>query len=164
MYYPPDTSGQFLALSSVLTGFNTTELQATGVAGQLWGTLERIIGVPIMGEMLSLAGRHFAKANSLEELEAIFKKGLMADPKFQPIAQRIIGMWYTGVWSPMPSAWSDVHGGNTNDGTFVISPAVYRAGLVWPAFGSHARSTNPEGYGAWGEPPLVPVNTNPPKE
>ena len=163
MDYPTDTPNQFLAISSVLTGFSVTELQAAGSAPPIWATITNIVGVQILGDMLTACGDLFTKSADIDALEKAFAKNVIGDPRFGPLAQNIISAWYTGVWTALPSAWCDANGASGNDGTFVISPTVYMAGLQWKAFGGTPRAGVPSGHGAWNKPPLFPINTNAPK-
>ncbi|MFZ1692188.1 MAG: hypothetical protein WAT74_03235 [Flavobacteriales bacterium] len=163
MDYPETTNGQFLAISSVLTGFGATELQATGSADPIWSTCVAIVGAPILGDLLTACGALFAANDDLDKLEKAFAKGVIADPCFGPVAKNVIGAWYTGIWYPLPSAWCDAYGSSGSDGTFVISPSLYKAGLQWKAFGGTPRAGVPSGHGAWNRPPLTPIDTNAPK-
>ncbi|MBK8497782.1 MAG: hypothetical protein IPL52_02925 [Flavobacteriales bacterium] len=163
MDYPIDTSGQFLAISSVLTGFSAIELQGTGSADAIWATATTIVGAPILGDLLTDCGELFEKSKDIDALEAAFAKRVIADPRYGPVAKNFIGAWYTGVWAALPSAWCDAYGASGSDGTFVISPTVYKSGLQWKAFGGTPRGGVPTGHGAWNRPPLTPINTNAPK-
>lgn len=160
MDYPSDPAEQFLAASAALTAFEVVELQGTGMSESYWNLLLGRVGSGIAGEFLSACGSAFAKSRNAKELEAALGKRVMNDPKYGPIAQRIITLWYMGTWSAMPSAWSDTYGSCMNDVSQVVSPKAYREGLVWPAFGTHPQAAKPMGYGSWSYPPLVKVNTD----
>ena len=73
---------QFLALSSVLTGFNRVELLGTGMADAYLRAVED--GVP--GDVLD---RLLASGDDA---------AIMGDEALAPAARDIIVLWYTGAW------------------------------------------------------------------
>lgn len=162
MDFPQTTDQQFLAVSSVLTAFSETELQATGMAGTYWQTLVSVVGAAYAGDFLSQCAAAFAKSKTPEDLETQFRALIMKDAKCGPLAQNVISMWYLGQWNQLPPAWHDEFGTVFNDQTFIVSPDAYVQSLVWPAFGTHPQGAKGPGFGSWVEPPLVRPNTDAP--
>ena len=71
-------------------------------------------------------------------LEQLGAEGLAALLPVPPEAEarRLIRLWYTGSWNGA-----------------LLSPAAYRAGLLWRAIGVAAPGSRPPGYGSWTLPP-----------
>ena len=162
MYFPPDTTGQFLTLSVALTGFSEVELAATGMAESYWNKLLSIAGIGIVGDFLSECEAVFQSSGTAAELEAALRERVMTPPKFGPLAQNIISMWYLGQWNRLPREWQDEFGGSTDDQTHIVSSQAYVQSLVWAAFGTHPPAAKAPGYGSWSVPPRILVNTDAP--
>lgn len=154
MDFPQDTSQQFIALSSALTGFTEIELMRTGMADEYWNTLVGVVGAGIVGDLLSAFETVFAKSKDAEQLAAAIEKMVMQDAKCGPLARNVITMWYLGQWNAMPREWADAFGGSFSDGTRIVSSQAYVQSLVWPAFGAHPQGAKPTGWGSWSEPPM----------
>lgn len=164
MYYLPDPEDQFIAISAALTAYSTTEkTTATGQAAEYGNIVLGVVGSAIAGDFLSVCGVAFAKSEDIDALEKNLDRLVMEDPCYGPIGQRILGLWYVSTWNPMPAAWCDAYGIGENDVMFIPSPAAYKAGLVWPTFGSQPPAAKAPGYGSWEYPPINIVNTDPPK-
>ena len=130
---------RFVALSAALTGFRAVDLWGTG---QARAHLDLVLSVA--GEGL---GARLLAADPDDTA------ALLADPDLGPLARNVIVLWYLGQWDQMPRAWRDRHGAPPADVAHVASAAAFRAGLVWPAIGSHAMSADPPGFGSWSAPP-----------
>jgi hypothetical protein len=154
MYFPPETDRQFLVVSAALTGFGEVDLQATGVAEELWNTLVGVVGSAIAGEFLSACEQAVRQSAAPEELEAELARLVMVHPKFGPLARNLITLWYLGQWNALPREWCDAYGSSEADVARVVSSQAYLQGLVWPAFGAHPMGGLPPGFGSWAEPPL----------
>ncbi len=156
MNFPTEPIDQFLAVSSVLTGYSHTDLVATGLAETYWNELVSIVGSPLAGDFLSACGDAFRQSTSLEALETRLEQGVLTDPKLGPLGRNLITLWYLGQWQQLPRDWRDRFGGTPADNTHVVSPKAYQAGLVWPTFGSHPQGAKAPGFGSWTEPPPLP--------
>lgn len=154
MYFPPETNRQFLAVSSALTGFGEVDLQATGLAEELWNTLVGVVGSALAGEFLSACELAFRQSAAQEELEAALTREVMTHAKYGPLARNVITLWYLGQWNALPRDWCDTYGSSEADVARVVSSQAYLQGLVWPAFGAHPMGGLPPGFGSWAEPPL----------
>lgn len=113
----------FLCLSSCLTGFEERHLLGTGMASQYYDLVMEHLGADRFVELL----------NADAELPAA--------PPTAPEAREVqhqclIRLWYTGLW----------------DGA-MVSPAAYRAGLLWRAIGVSPPGARPPGFGSWTLPP-----------
>jgi hypothetical protein len=130
---------RFVALSAALTGFRAVDLLGTGQARAYLDLL------------LSVAGD--ALGARLLEAQPEDAAAVLADPDLGPLARNLIVLWYLGQWDQMPRDWRDRHGAAPADVAHVASAAAFRAGLVWPAIGTHATSANAPGFGSWATPP-----------
>jgi hypothetical protein len=123
--------GEFVAVSVLLTGFSTAELEALGLAEDYAAVV---------------AGR--IEAGSLGRLAGVLEQGGglrgVRDEGLLETARAVTHLWYTGCWP-------GVGGGDP----FVVSPRAYAGGLVWRTFGGSAPGTGQPGFGAWAEPPAV---------
>jgi hypothetical protein len=61
-----------------------------------------------------------------------------------------------GAWYPLPAAWRGTFGELEKDTTFVVSPAAYTEGLLWPTIGANPAGAKGPGYGTWSVPPRIP--------
>lgn len=141
----------FLRISSYLTGFEVTELRATGLA-------EKYISVVVQETLAGTLAQFF------KESEAILQAGegnpdaigpLIASNLFPPscfggLAQNIVVMWYFGQWQPAVTAEEAKSLQTARN----ISPDAYVQGLVWTAAQTHPPGAKQQGYGSWAMPPL----------
>jgi hypothetical protein len=126
-------------LSAALTGFRAVDLWGTG---QAQPHLDLVLAV--CGEDL---GARLLAADPGDTVT------MLADRDLGPLARNVIVLWYLGQWDQMPRGWRDRHGASPADVAQIPTAAAFRAGLVWPAIGTHAASANPPGFGSWATPP-----------
>ena len=129
---------RFVELSAALTGFRAVDIHGTG---QARAHLDLVLAVA--GDDLT------ARLLDAEPGEAL------ADPDLGPIARNLIVLWYLGQWDQMPRGWRGRHGASPRDVAHVASAAAFRAGLLWPAIGTHPTSAKAPGFGSWATPPSV---------
>src|SRR5690348_8055431 len=98
---------QFLALSIDLTGFTRFALEGTGLSVDYFHTVVKILGKPIVEELL--AKYTIAIASHETHTEAL-RRQILGDEKLGPIARNIIKMWYIGIWEPLPNLWVERYG------------------------------------------------------
>jgi hypothetical protein len=147
---------RFLAFSAYVTAFSGYELRGTGRAAEYLSTVERVAGPDVLDEVLSVYERVSADAVAdAEATDDALRKDLFSDDKLGPIARNILKMWYVGIWYELPPEWIEVYGARQHDGTFMVSPAAYTEGLLWPAIGANPNGAKPPGYGSWALPPLI---------
>jgi hypothetical protein len=127
---------RFVALSAELTGFRTVDIWGTGQARAHLDLVLAVAGDDLTARLL--------RAPAAEAL---------ADPDLGPLARNLIVLWYLGQWDQMPRHWRDRHGAAPADVAGVPSAAAFRAGLVWPAIGSHPTGAKAPGFGSWATPP-----------
>jgi hypothetical protein len=130
---------RFVALSAALTGFREVDLWGTGQARAHLDLVLEVAGEELCARLLAAQPEH--------------TDALLADPDLGPLARNLIVLWYLGQWDQMPRGWRDRHGAAPADVAQVASAAAFRAGLVWPAIGTHAMSANAPGFGSWATPP-----------
>jgi uncharacterized protein YjbI with pentapeptide repeats len=111
----------FLALSARLTGFSTADLIGTGMSD---------LYHDVLLEQLGVAG--------FEALMAQGDSELHSDQDAPTPAQRLIRLWYTGLWD------------NT-----LVDPQAYREGLLWRAIETNPPGSRPPGYGTWALEPSL---------
>jgi hypothetical protein len=127
------TLAQFLSLSAVLTGF--TDLDP--ILGRVYlQSLEQSDQFEVSVEDVIQAD---GDSTTLEELEAA---GLFDDPATQTLADKIIEMWYTGVY-------------DTAEGEQKV--ATYVDALVWRSLTFTKPLTICGTYGFWEQPPEAPL-------
>jgi hypothetical protein len=137
----PTPLERFVALSAALTGFRAVEVWGTGQARAHLDLVLSVCGDALVARLLAADPRDTAT--------------LLADADLGPIARNVIVLWYLGQWDQLPRGWRERHGASPADVAGVASAAAFRAGLVWPAIGSHATSANPPGFGSWATPPVL---------
>ncbi len=135
----------FVDLSAELTGFGRVELEGTGLTTTYCREVLWICGGGCLRQMLQL---HPDPVDFF-----------MKDPT-APLARRIIFLWYTGRWTPLPTEWLEVHGDSkSGNGLYaknaerVVSSAAYREGLIWRVIGVNPAGAKHPGFGAWGRKP-----------
>lgn len=144
----------FLALSAILTGFESVDLLGTGLVDAYYNEVVNIVGKTISDELWATTTQVIDLYHKDEaKLETAIRQEILASPKFGPLARNIIQMWYVGNWNELPQSWRDVYGVSPNDTTRVISPLAYQQGLVWDAIGAHAPAAKQPGFGSWSQPP-----------
>ncbi|WP_298271195.1 hypothetical protein [Gemmatimonas sp.] len=147
----------FLALSSLLTGFTRFRLQGTGQADLYFTTVLAVVGEKTMNELLQ-AHAVIAAHGATDEtaLESLLRRDILSHEKLGPVARNIIKLWFIGTWYELPAEWRDVFGAPARDGTFVPAPSAYVEGLLWPTIGANPAGAKGPGYGTWAEPPRIP--------
>jgi uncharacterized protein YjbI with pentapeptide repeats len=112
----------FLALSAQLTGFSIVDLEGTGMA-ELYHD--------VVLDRLGLDGFQALLAADLPP-------GHGAAEQAPSARQRLIRLWYTGLWD------------NT-----LVDPQAYREGLLWRAIETNPPGSRPPGYGTWALEPSL---------
>ncbi|MDG4550817.1 MAG: hypothetical protein P9F19_08560 [Candidatus Contendobacter sp.] len=147
----------FLSLSSVVTGFTAFQLQGTGQAESYFSTLIDILGEATVAALLQVFRRvQRETGEDAAALDRLLRAAIFSDEKLGPIARNLIKLWYVGTWYPLPAAWREAFGELEKDTTFVVSPAAYTEGLLWPAIGANPAGAKGPGYGTWSAPPRIP--------
>ncbi len=153
----PDDLRSFLKLSSTLTGFNEFQLMGTGQAEAYLATARGVVGGGPVDELLRRYDRISADASDdVERLHRSLRADILSDELVGPIARNLIKLWFIGTWYQLPSAWRDAFGTSERDVTFVVSPASYTEGLLWPAIGANPPGAKGPGYATWADPPRIP--------
>src|SRR6218665_3765594 len=123
----------FSEISSLLTGFNETELQATGMLETYYTTiLENTDGDDVEYFFQNVSSILTDPARTEESVESAISLQLIPDSNYGRLAKNIIILWYTGNWN--------------ND---VVSSASYIQGLMWDAGHTHPPGAKQPGYGSW---------------
>lgn len=143
----------FLAFSAEVTAFTTFELLGTGMADAYLAAVTNVVGEATLQQLLSAWN---GVRESGPAMEDNLRREIFGDEKLGPIARNIVKLWYIGTWYQLPYAWTQAYGPLENDVTFVVSPAAYTEGLLWPAIGAHPPGAKAQGYGSWATPPVIP--------
>ncbi|MGA8027534.1 MAG: hypothetical protein WB992_10325, partial [Bryobacteraceae bacterium] len=148
----------FLSLSYLLTGFDEVELQGTGMLETYYCVLMKEDDQEGVRGFLKKAREILNSANPHQEI----KKTLIEPPvaanasrfdqmPYQGLAQRIILLWYTGIWTTMN--WSDKK--SQQERTAMVSAEAYKEGLIWAAAETHPAGAKQPGYNSWSQPPVL---------
>jgi len=143
----------FLAFSAEVTAFTTFELLGTGMADAYLAAVTDVVGEATVQQLLSAWD---GVRESGPAMEDNLRREIFGDEKLGPIARNIVKLWYIGTWYQLPYAWTQSFGALEKDVTFVVSPAAYTEGLLWPAIGAHPPGAKAQGYGSWATPPVIP--------
>lgn len=147
----------FLELSSTITGFSEFRLQGTGQAETYLATTRSVVGDEPVEELLRRYRRiREDTVDDLERYHRSLRAQIFSDERLGPIVRNIIKLWFVGTWYQLPNAWHDAFGTPTGDVTFVVSPAAYTEGLLWPSVGANPPGAKAPGYATWAEPPRIP--------
>jgi hypothetical protein len=148
--------GDFLAFSSVVTGFGVFHLRGTGQVELYLATVDDIVGEEIVGQLLdTFCGVMRDAGEDQAAVQAGLRREILSDAKLGPVARALIKLWYVGTWYQLPVEWREPYGQNAMDRTFVVSASSYTEGLLWPAIGANPAGAKAVGYGMWATPPLV---------
>jgi hypothetical protein len=149
----------FLSLSSHLTGFSVVELQGTGMLETYYFTLMKEDDQDGVRGFFQKASQVLKSGNIVQEIRKTFIP-LPASPTgssppldqlpYQGLAQRIILLWYTGIWTTMN--WIDQK--SQQERTAMVSAQAYEEGLIWVAAETHPAGAKQPGHGSWSDPPL----------
>lgn len=147
----------FLAFSAEVTAFTAFELRGTGQAEAYLDTVRTVVGEPLLADLLNTYdGLAAATATPPADRQALLRREIFGSERLGPVARAIVKLWYLGVWFGLPEAWSEAYGPAPHNVTFVVSPAAFVEGLLWPAIGAHPPGAKAPGFGSWAEPPRIP--------
>ncbi|MBX3714241.1 MAG: hypothetical protein KF800_19930 [Lysobacter sp.] len=136
----------FLAISARLTGFETVELEGTGMTRTYFDTLSNNTAPEVLALFFEEAATILALKDD-EAIDAAIRSRLMPDSSYDATAKVIILMWYTGEW------YSGI-GASANVASTQIDGPSYVQGLMWEAAETHPPGAKQPGYGSWAEPPI----------
>lgn len=125
----------FIRISALLTGFNETELKATGMSESYYNTILQYTDKESIEYFFKDLETIFRLKNI--DIEAEITKHFMPESSYNGLAKKIIILWYTGNW-----------------GENVVSSASYIQGLMWNAAHTHPPGAKQPGYGSWANLPL----------
>lgn len=153
-----DRRDAFLSFSATVTGFTAFELEGTGQVDAYLETCDTVVGSDTVDELL----RAYDRVNGELDLDAsagerLMRRDVLSDEKLGPVARNIIKLWYIGSWYELPPEWSEAFGAREENYAFVVSPAAYTEGLLWPAIGANPAGAKAPGYGSWAAPPRIPA-------
>ncbi|MFE4055181.1 hypothetical protein ACFXP3_02550 [Streptomyces sp. NPDC059096] len=133
---PGQEAERFLALSALLTGFDTAELTETGMAGTYRELVTRRVEPALYARLV----------DTLTGTTADARTALDDDTRLGDLARAVCRLWYLGEW-PGPT------GGDGGAPPSLVSGRAYAHGLVWRTFGGHAPGAAQPGHGTWAEVP-----------
>lgn len=146
----------FLALSAIVTGFESVELLGTGLVEAFYNEVVTIVGKTISDDLWATTAQIVERCGKEEaKLEMAIRREIFASPKFGPIVRNIIQMWYVGNWNELPQSWRDVYGVSPHDTTRVLSAVAYQQSLVWDVIEAHPPAAKQPGFGSWSLPPTA---------
>jgi hypothetical protein len=149
----------FLAFSSVVTGYPRVRLLGTGQADTYLSTVMGVVGDATVMDLLATFVRIREAAGGHDEtLEDLLRAEILSDDRFGPIARNIIKLWFVGTWYQLPPEWREAYGAHERDITFVASPTAYTEGLLWPTIDANPSGAKGPGYGTWALPPRIDIS------
>jgi len=135
----------------LLKGFSSTFCSGPGA-----GLESLVLGEAAVRELAQAFRRiQHETGGDASALEDHLRAEIFSHAKLGPIARNIIKLWYVGSWYQLPFEWREAFGVREKDTTFVVSPAAYPEGLLWPAIGANPSGAKAPGYGTWSEPPVI---------
>lgn len=156
-----DRRRAFLSFSARVTGFTAFELEGTGQVDAYLGTCDAVVGSDVVDELLAAYGRVSAELDADASAGGrLMRREILSDEKLGPVARNIIKLWFVGTWYELPPEWSEAFGAREDNYAFVVSPAAYTEGLLWPAIGANPAGAKAPGYGSWAAPPRIPAVGN----
>jgi hypothetical protein len=152
----------FRALSSHLTGFAEDDLEGTGMVNDYYRVLMQEQDHEGVRAFLSEAESILKLKSDMQihaELKRVFVESPVAaqqpDPPFdqlsyQGLAQRIILLWYTGIWTTMNGRDTQ----SQQERTALVSSPAYLEGLIWGTADTHPAGGKQPGFGSWSMRPF----------
>jgi hypothetical protein len=149
----------FLKLSVELTGYSEEILHGTGMLETYYCMLMKEQDQDGIRAFFAKANEVLKSRNVEEAIRAAFidlpdtatRPGTPFDQmQYDGLAQRIILMWYTGIWTTMN--WKDTQSQSAR--TAMISAESYEEGLIWVTARTHPAGAKQPGYASWSRPPL----------
>ncbi|MFE0046361.1 hypothetical protein [Streptomyces albireticuli] len=131
----------FVDVSVRLTGFDSFDLHATGMAALYLETALDQVGPEAFERFL---GELDAAGGDPDRLEGETSRD---------IARAIAHLWYLGVWPQLARSVHSALGREKANAPFTVSPEAYTEGLVWRTFHGHPAGAKAPGFGTWSEPP-----------
>lgn len=154
---PADDQATFLRLSSAVTGFSEFRLLGTGQAEAYLATVRAVAGDRALRELLQRYARLAdAAGEDSERHDRSLRSEILSDEWLGPIARNVIKLWFVGTWYQLPGWWRDTFGVSDLDVTFVVSPAAYTEGLLWPTVDANPPGAKGPGFATWTGPPRIP--------
>jgi hypothetical protein len=150
----PPRFGQFVRLSSALTGFSEAEIHGTGIAAEHFGVIPKILDEGYLGRLLTRWESIHTRAGDDDGYRnELILSELLGDPTLGPLAHNLAILWYLGMWYQLPAAWRQVHGAFALDSTHYVSARAYQESLVWKAALTHPPTAKQPGFGSWAMKP-----------
>ncbi len=141
----------FLEISSLLTGFNKTELQGTGMVATYYNCVANVPQNPNYSDEdkaknTANVSFFFAEVRQMlksskgdpDLLSQAIASRLMPTSAYNGLAQSIIMLWYSGNW-----------------GSNVVNAQSYIQGLMWNTAEAHPPGAKQPGFGSWSIAPVI---------
>jgi len=129
-----------MSISEALAGFTVNELQSTGLAEAYYTYVMKSLEAVTFVEFLTVSKNILENSSDEDQLKKAIQSEIIANPRMNDIAGKVITMWYLGTW----------------EGAY-INDLSYKEGLVWNLMHSHPPGAKQPGYKSWN---IKPVNTN----
>jgi hypothetical protein len=145
----PSRVQDFLDMSAVLTGFQTSTLapgfDPNDLKSLFLATADERAGSALVDQLLQQYRALKGKVPAQQLADALL--GISESPAQRTalLARSIVKLWYVGSWYPLDSV-------SANDGQ-VISMLAYTGGLVWKTAQAHPMGYSEMKFGYWASPP-----------
>lgn len=142
-----ETMNQFVALSSLLTGFPTStlapRLDPINLKQTYLDTVNKNAPPSTVARLLKTFNT-IQTSLPPEEWGLAVNCRILEDDVLGPLARQIIKMWLVGIWYDPPDQ------SQTGE---VVSMQAFTHGLLWQAIQAHPTGYSEFAHGYWGAPP-----------
>ena len=146
----------FVEISALLTGFSEPELWGTGMMETYHDWLTTHCDADDLKYFFDLVSGilkdHKGKPDQINDA---IRSIIMPASTCNALAQKLITLWYMGIWGTTPATpdWS-AGGWVFAANAAPISAESYIQGVVWNAGQTHPPGAKQPGFGSWGIPPV----------
>lgn len=150
----------FLEFSSKLTGYSTNDLEQTGMLETYYCMLMKEEDQDAIRAFFKKVSKVLESSDADAEIRATFihppdtaiGPGTPYDQMpYEGLAQRIILMWYTGIWTTMNHKDQQPQAARMA----MVSAQAYQEGLIWVTAETHPAGAKQPGYASWELKPIT---------
>lgn len=150
-----NTMTNFIGLSEVLTGFNSSvlapvldpvDIKTTYLNEWQQQVSSETANENLVAQILS----SYAELKSQNKSNQAIGETLLANADYELPCRQLIYLWYMGAWPTVIQSDDATHGRTSFD---TLSSDSYTSGLVWQVMQAHPMGDSNYRYGYWGNTP-----------